>query len=320
MQIPDCRYRILPAILIIGSLFACGDVAQDGDHAEKVSQVGVGSAGGGAADFSRASPPAAISSRSLSMEAAVSADASAGPPSPPSPQQVAPAGASAAERAMLIRTGEARVEVDSLQAGVAAVEGAAAALGGWVAESSVTLGDRQWHNARLVVKVPSERWGELVGGLRSIGELRQLSTATEDVGERFVDLTAQLGNAQRLEERYLQLLENRTGSLDDLLAVERELARVRGRIEVLQGRLRYLGERVATSTMVVNLEEETNLLATSPGANPLVDAFRDAWRNFLGVITGGIALLGTILPIALLLALVFGIWRWLRRHRTAGEV
>lgn len=216
---------------------------------------------------------------------------------------------------MIIRTGQAQVQVDSLEAGIAALERTAEALGGWVAHSSIDLGERQWRSAQLELKIPSARWDDLLTGLSGIGELRQLTTSTEDVGEQFVDLTAQLGNAEWLEARYLRLLQTRTGSLEDLLAVERELARVRERIESLQGRLRYLGNRVAVSTLHVSLAEPVNLLGVSPESQPLRDAFSAAWANFLAVITGGIALLGGVLPIALILAGMLWGWRAIRRAK-----
>ena len=313
--------RTLPFLALILSitLVGCSDASDRSVASEEMAEkdmaaAGVATGAGQAGTFPPAAPapapPAPDRMERLAVGYAADADAPAEAPLP----QVIPAGGADTTRSMIIRTGESYIRVDSLEAAVAAIERSAAALGGWVAHSSLQLGEQQWRTARLEVKIPAERWDELVAGLEGVGELRQLTTATEDVGEQFVDLTAQLANAERLEERYLQLLENRTGSLEDLLAVERELARVRERIERMQGRLRYLGQRVAVSTMVVNLEEATNILATGPDAEPIRDAFREAWRNFLGVITGGIALLGVIVPIGLLLAA--GVWGW-RRARKA---
>lgn len=253
-------------------------------------------------------PPPALARRAT---AAAASDAR------PVPPQTALSTASEAG-AMLIRTGESRLEVDSLSAAIAALERAAAAADGWIAESSVSLGEHEHRSARLVVRVPAARWDDLVAGLRSIGEPRHLSTATEDVGEQFVDLNAQLANAQRVEARYLELLRTRTGSLEDLLAVERELARVRERIESLQGRLRYLGERVAVSTMVVHLEQRTPILAADPGPNPLKEAVREALRNFVAVVAGTIALAGGLLPVAVPL-LAFA-WWWRRRRARRDPV
>ena len=245
---------------------------------------------------------------------------SIGRASPPAPrvaglEQAAPLQIVAPTGAMLIRTGESRLEVDSLELSIAAVERAAASVDGWIAESSVSLGEHEYRSGRLVIRVPADRWDELVTGLRTIGEPRHFSTSTQDVGEQFVDLNAQLANAQRVETRYLELLRTRTGSLEDLLAVERELSRVRERIETLQGRLRYLGERVAVSTMVVHLDQRTTLLATPPGPNPLREALRDAWANFIGVIAAAIAMAGGLLPIVVPLGVIG--WAW-KRRRMAG--
>ena len=60
-----------------------------------------------------------------------------------------------------------------------------------------------------------------------------------------------MATARRLEERLVALLATRTGRLEDVLAVERELARVREESERDQGRLRYLGRCVATSSLSV---------------------------------------------------------------------
>jgi hypothetical protein len=76
----------------------------------------------------------------------------------------------------------------------------------------------------------------------------------EDVTEEFVDSQAKLHNLQRTELRLLQHL-NQTARLSDILLVEREVNRVRGEIEQLQGRLRFLEHRIAFSTITLTLSE-----------------------------------------------------------------
>jgi hypothetical protein len=111
----------------------------------------------------------------------------------------------------------------------------------------------------------------------------------------------------------VSLLATRTGKLEDVLAVERELARVRQEIERYEGRIRYLNTRVATSTIVATLHEKAPLIAAQPGRNIFTEAFIRAWRNFVHFLAGGIEALGVLAPIGVLAWVGWIVWkRWLR--------
>ncbi|MGI9041372.1 MAG: DUF4349 domain-containing protein, partial [Gemmatimonadales bacterium] len=96
----------------------------------------------------------------------------------------------------------------------------------------------------------------------------------------------------------ITLLATRTGRLEDVLAVERELARVREEIERLDGRLRYLKSRSSLSTLSITLHEPLPLVACHPVASVIAEAFRQAWRNFVGLSAGLIAAMGIVAPVA----------------------
>ena len=74
----------------------------------------------------------------------------------------------------------------------------------------------------------------------------------------YYDLEARIKNKQQEETRLLKHLADSTGKLEDILAVERELTRVRGEIEQMQGRIRYLGNLSALSTVTLNVTEVRN--------------------------------------------------------------
>lgn len=210
-------------------------------------------------------------------------------------------GSPAAHRAaMLIRTGEASVEVDSLDRAIDRVRALAARLGGYVGNTSVALGRDQVRSATLELKVPAARFQEALSGVAPLGRVDSVATSAQDVGEEFVDVSAREANARRLEARLLVLLDARTGRLTDVLAVERELARVREEIERADGRLRYLRTRVAMSTLTVTVHERLPLVGTSPVRNPLAEALRQARRNFVGFVAGAVAASGVLVPVALL--------------------
>ncbi|HEX6251730.1 MAG TPA: DUF4349 domain-containing protein, partial [Gemmatimonadaceae bacterium] len=128
---------------------------------------------------------------------------------------------------------------------------------------------------------------------------------------------------RRLEERLLALLTSRTGKLEEVLAVERELARVRGEIEQIEGRLRYLRTRAAMSTLTVTVHEPEPMLGGAPGDNPFAEALRRAWRNFIGMLAALIAALGVVLPLGLLGAAAWyggrRVVRVVRRRRSAAK-
>jgi hypothetical protein len=199
---------------------------------------------------------------------------------------------------MIVRTGHASIEVDSLELGLGALRRLAGSVGGYVANTSIQGGREQLRQATLEVKVPSDRFDDLTGGLDPIGRLEFVNVSAEDVGEEFVDLSARAANARRLEERLIDLLGSRTGRLQDVLSVERELARVREEIERIDGRLRYLKVRAALSTLAITLHEPPPIVAGNPGDNLVAEAFRQAWRNFAEVLAASIASLGYLLSVA----------------------
>ncbi|HEX6751266.1 MAG TPA: DUF4349 domain-containing protein [Longimicrobium sp.] len=231
-------------------------------------------------------------------------DTAGGPPTAPGTDSVIPQ--------MIIREGTATVRVDSLEIAIAQVQQLAQRLGGYVANTSMRTGAENAREASLELKIPSARWDQALGGLKPVGKLESQQTSTEDVGEEYVDVTARMQNARRLEERLVTLLATRTGRLEDVLAVERELARVREEIERYEGRLRYLRSRVSMSTLTVVLHERYPVL--SPGHNPIVDAFAEAWRNFVGFLAGFIAMLGWLVPLVLVLGAILWVLRWFWRR------
>ncbi len=214
---------------------------------------------------------------------------------------------------MIIRTGNASIELDSLSSGLGALRGLALRLGGYVANVSLQGGREQIRSATLEIKVPAGRFDELTAGLDQLGRVEFVNVSAQDVGEEFVDLSARAANARRLEERLIDVLGTRTGKLQDVLSVERELARIREEIERLDGRMRYLKSRAALSTLSVTLHEPPPIVGDNPGRSIVAEAFRRAWRNFVAVLAGAIASLGFVVPVAGVVGAVILLARKVRR-------
>lgn len=284
-----------PFLALLLALAACGGSGGGADFTtEEAMPVEVAASGSDAGMAVAPSQPGALRTPSA---AAVTADTAAG----------------AAPR-MVIRTGSAQVEVKDIEPAVRQVQQLAARLGGYVSSSQRTGGAESVRTAQMELKIPAARWDEGVSGLEPVGTVEQLGFQEQDVGEEFVDVTARLENARRLEARLQELLATRTGTLEQVVSVERELARVRGEIEAAQGRLRYLRTRVAMSTLTVVLHEPYPLVGDYPGGNPIGRSFAKAWVNFVNFVAGFIASLGILVPLAVLLFALWMILRALRRR------
>lgn len=233
--------------------------------------------------------------------------------SPAAPADLLPIGTPDVAPSMVIRTGQASVEVDSLEPAVALIRALASRVGGYVANTVMQTGRGQLRAATLELKIPAERFDDALAGLTPIGKLDSVNVTAEDVGEEFVDVTARTTNSRRLEARLIELLAARTGKLTDVLAVERELARVREEIERYEGRLRYLKAHATLSTLTISAHEPVPVVGRA-GSSVMGEAFKQAWRNFVDLLAAFIRSLGVLIPLG---AVATAGWYVMRRRLPA---
>jgi hypothetical protein len=203
--------------------------------------------------------------------------------------------------AMLIRNGEASVQVTRLDDAVTRLRQTAAQLGGFVANTSIVGGKEEYRSATLQIRVPSGQFDAMVTALGGLGKVESVSATVQDVGDEYVDLGARVANARHMEARLVEMLARRTGKLSEALTVEQELRRVREEIERYDARLKWLERKTALSSLQVAVHEPLSLL-DQRGPNPIAEAFAAAWRRAVGVVAWCIASLGVLVPLGLMLA------------------
>lgn len=213
--------------------------------------------------------------------------------------------------AMLVRTGEAAVEVTRVAEALGRIRQTATQFGGIVGNTALRNGRDEEPSATLEIRVPSAQFDALVNALSAIGKVESVSASVQDVGEEYVDLGARAANAKRMESRLVELLATRTGRLSDILQVEHELQRVREEIERYDARLRFLERRASMSTLAVTLHEPIGIMDRRQ-PSPIANAFGLAWERTLGFMAWCIAALGVIVPLGLLVAGGFVIVRRMR--------
>jgi len=238
-----------------------------------------------------AAPPAA---QAAAVDAAgARADASLGTPIP----SIDPTGA------MLVRNGRASIEVKGVDDAVARMRQTAAQFGGFVANTAIQAGKDEQRSALLQLRIPSAQFDGAVAALSQLGKVESVSVNAEDVAEEYVDLGARLANARRVEARLAEMLATRTGKLSDVLTVEQELARVRQEAERYEARIRWLERRATLSSLDVSIHEKLPLIDSPRGRGPILEAFAEAWERMVGFVAWLIAMLGILVPLAVLLLL-----------------
>lgn len=201
---------------------------------------------------------------------------------------------------MFIRTAAISLQVEDVPEAINQIRQVAINVKGYISQvSQYQEGERL--RATVVLRVPSERYEDALQRLQGLGQVASYSEEVQDVTEEFIDVEARLRNLKRSEEHLLELLK-RTGKVSELLNVERELSNRRSEIERLEGRLRYLKQRIAFSTINVTLLEfRPRPLPTA--AFSVAKVIADAFRSV--VTTARLLLVGAIW--ALIFALFFGV-------------
>jgi hypothetical protein len=151
----------------------------------------------------------------------------------------------------IIKTGEVAAEVDSVAATLARVRGISVELGGYVGASQAGTLDE---SASLTLRVPADRFDELLARIHEIEGLEVISEATreQDVSGQIIDLEARIANLEASEATYRELVA-RAQRIEDILAVQSRLDEVRGQIEQLNGQLETIEGQADLSTLTVTL-------------------------------------------------------------------
>lgn len=230
----------------------------------------------------------------------MAADAPVSAPAPPAP-----------DVRKLIKTGQMSTEVEDSREARNLVDRAVGKLGGYVVSENQSGYDNQL-SFSLTIRVPAGRFDSLVNYVESVSRRVENKTiSVEDVSAEFVDLEARRRTKSELEVRYREILKT-AQSVSEILEVERELNNVRSEIEAMEGRLKYLGDQVAMSTLSVTLSEK--ITPRTGFFMRIGEAFTSGWNGFLSFITGVVFLW----PFGLLIAALWWMIRRWRARRNQG--
>lgn len=127
---------------------------------------------------------------------------------------------------------------------------------GFIANSQVSGSVGQRRHGVWKLRIPIANFEAFLRDAQGkIGEVRRVSRDSKDVSEEYYDVEARIRNKRQEESRLLKLLDEKTGTLEEVIGIERELSRVREEIERMEGRMRVLADLTSLTTVTLRVEE-----------------------------------------------------------------
>jgi hypothetical protein len=201
------------------------------------------------------------------------------------PADTAPGGASqpALLDRKLIRTATIQIETDAVSQKFEDVSNIALSAGGLVFSSQFG-NDGEKQTASITIRVPNDRYAEVLAQLRRLGEVRSEQSNASDVTEEFTDLQSNLNNLQATEREYLKLL-TQAGSIDEILTVQDRINSTRAQIEQIQGRINLLGNQTDLATITAHLTPPA-VAPDDGGASGPIEVAEQAFDASLATLMG----------------------------------
>jgi uncharacterized protein DUF4349 len=170
----------------------------------------------------------------------------------------------------IIRNGSLDLLVNDVSQSIDKIGSIVTRVGGFVEKSSQT--NSGGHSASVTVRVPAARLDPVIVQIKALATtVDRESVEARDVTREYIDLDARLRNAQAEEAQYLQILKRAT-TIKDTLDVTEKLADVRGRIEQMQGEMKFLTAQIDMSTLEIQLRAEADAVVAGIHWRPLRQA------------------------------------------------
>ncbi len=196
---------------------------------------------------------------------------------------------------------------------------------GYSAQLSASTPGNGPRSLQSSLRIPADELQTAVAAIKMLGRVVIEVQSGEEVSEQHADLVARLKTARETEERFRDILQQRTGKISDVLEVEQSIARVRGEIEGMEAEQKALEHRVDFATVEVQLAEEYKARFDSPTPsvstrmhNAFVTGYQNATESLLGFVLFfeeyGPSLVIWLVILGLPVVLV---WRRYKRMRSA---
>ncbi|GEN65700.1 hypothetical protein CRH01_02680 [Chryseobacterium rhizosphaerae] len=241
---------------------------------------------------------------------------SSAPPPPPPPAEISKASALTSTgipkkidtiSRKVIKNGDMRIQVGDIKKAQSQINDILNKNKAYIQKEQFQNTDTDDH-LDLTIRVPHKNFDELVNSFSNgVGSVLSKNISSNDVTEEYTDISIKLANKKIYLEKYRDMLKS-AATTKDMLEIQENIRELEDEIDVAEGRLRFIDDRVNYSTLEVSLyKEKVRSSATSKigFGSRFIDSLTEGWNGFVSFFLGIISLW----PYFLLFPFIVFLWR-----------
>ena len=169
---------------------------------------------------------------------------------------------------------------------------------------------------RLKARIPAANFEKFIALLESgKDEIVNKSIQARDVTEEFSDLETRLANKREYLKRYRELLA-KAATVKDILAIEENVRTLQEEIESREGRLKYLNDQVAYSTLDIYLFQTKEFQYKPDGKDNFFERVKKSLGNGWNSVVSLVLWVISIWPFLILIALSVLFWKRFKSRKS----
>jgi len=205
----------------------------------------------------------------------------------------------------IIKEGRIKFETKNIGKTKSLVQQTVQELNGYFAnDNAYDYSDRLEHS--LTIRVPADKFDSLLKTIsESVDKLDSKNIDVLDVTAEYIDIEARIKTKKELQAKYTDLLKRAT-KVEEILNIEKEIGNLQTEIESVEGRMKYLKDRIAFSTLTVTYYQKTT--SAFGFSSKFVDGIKSGWSVFLWFIVG-LSHLWVFIIVVVVLIFIIKFWR-----------
>jgi hypothetical protein len=229
---------------------------------------------------------------------------------------------------LIIRNASLDLVVPDTEKALAEIEDVVSEMGGYIVQSNVYQSGES-KSGQVQLRIPAEKLDQALERFRGLAtEVRSENVSGQDVTEEYVDLESRLRSKEAAEAKLQQFLEEAEDT-EATLAVYAELERIQTDIEVIKGRMQYLEQSAALSSVTIQLTPDKLAQPIEIGGwhpdRTVLDSFEALVRVLQFLVDALIVIVVVVLPVVVvvfgpLVGLFFLVRAIVRRRRARKTI